>query len=61
MIQVGDLAKITQSTNTGDIGRVCIVLKNHCVGSDVFWIQILETGTKDAYHQSRLSKLGDQK
>ena len=60
-IGIGDLAIITQSTDTGDIGRMCLVLKNHCVGRDVFWIQILETGTKHAYHHTKLSKLGDQK
>ena len=57
MIQIGDLAKITQSTNTGDIGKMCLVLKNHCVGADVFWVQILETGTRHAYHHTKLVKL----
>ena len=60
MIQVGDLAIITQSTDTSEIGKMCLVLKNHEYSKGAYWIQILETGTKHAYHQNKLIKLGDQ-
>ena len=60
MIEVGDLAIITESTDSSAIGKMCLVLKNHEYIKSVFWIQILETGTNHPYHQNKLIKLGDQ-
>ena len=60
MIEIGDLAIITQSTDTSAIGKTCLVLKNHEYIKNAFWVQMLETGTNHPYHQDKLIRLGDQ-
>ena len=59
MIHIGDLVKITRSTNADEIGKMCLVLNNP--KKDVFHVQIIETGTKHLYPQTKLIRLGDQK
>jgi len=59
MIKIGDLVTISQCI-AGRVGEVGLVVETHETGDDCFWIMILHRGTKHAYWQGYLAKLGEQ-